>query len=44
LRVYLPKQLFVAKGLLEEAEAKEKTFVPLKVGMQKEKCELKCQV
>jgi hypothetical protein len=44
LRVYLPKQLFVGKGLLKEVEAKEKTFVPSKVGMQKEKHELECQV
>jgi hypothetical protein len=44
LKVYLPKQLFVAKGLLEEAEAKEKTFFLSKARMQKEKCKLECQV
>jgi hypothetical protein len=44
LRVYFLKQLFVAKGLMEENEAKEKTFVPSKVGLQKEKHELECQV
>jgi len=40
LKIYLPKQDFVAKGLLEEVKAKEKTRVPLKARMQKEKCEL----
>jgi hypothetical protein len=44
LRVYLPEQIFVAKGLLEEAKAKEKTFFLSKAGMQKEKHELECQV
>jgi hypothetical protein len=33
LRVYLPKQLFVVKGLLKEINAMEKTFVTSKVGM-----------
>jgi hypothetical protein len=40
LKVYLPKTFFVAKGLLEEVEVKEKTFVPSKVEMQKESVSL----
>jgi hypothetical protein len=44
LKVYLPKQLCVVKELLKDIEAKEKTFVPSKANMQKEKCELEVHV
>jgi hypothetical protein len=44
LKVYLPKQLFIVKELLKDTEAKEKTFVPSKANMQKEKCELEVHV
>jgi hypothetical protein len=40
LRIYRPKQLGVAKGLLEDTKTKENTFFPSKLEMYKEKLEL----
>jgi hypothetical protein len=44
LRIYLLEQLIVVKELLEFTKFKEKTFVPSKEKMQKERNELEGQV
>lgn len=41
LRAYLLEQLVIVKELLESTKFKEKTFVPSKTKMQKERNELK---
>ncbi len=44
LKVYLPEQLVVVKELLEFVKFEEKTFVPSKTKMQKERSKLEGQV